>query len=180
MRFTKVWIIVLAVTISACPLAMADGIDLVPYFTRTGGGQKSILGIVGMVVLLMIANYVLNLIVIGFPAIKTGQVKSRIVVIGLVWLTLLGQVADRLGALLAGLFAVPLGLILGLLGLGGEGSWLWPLLGLNFFFSGIAVGSLSFYFLRKRWHIGKGASWVIASVAAIVTNPAWAMYLWFV
>ena len=177
MRLTTLWIFVLTLTVFVCPPAMADGIHTVAYFTRIGISEDSIISIVGKVALLMLANYALNLVVIGFPAIKFGAVNGRRVAIGLVGLTLLGQIADRLGALVAGMLAGP---VAGILGLSGEGFWFWPLIGLNFFFSGIAVGVLAFYFLRRRWRVGKGLSWAIAGTAAILTNPAWAMCLWFI
>ncbi|MFA6186902.1 MAG: hypothetical protein WC770_06815 [Phycisphaerae bacterium] len=155
---------------------MADGIDVVSYLARVGSSQESMIGIVVKVVLLMMVNYALNLAVIGFPAIKIGKVKSRTVVIGLIWLTLLGQIADRLGALLATPLAGELAWILGLRG---EGNWFWTLIGQNFLFSGIAVGALAFYFVRMRWCVGTGPSWAIVIAAAIITNPAWAIiYLW--
>ncbi|HVP37629.1 MAG TPA: hypothetical protein VMS93_00445 [Candidatus Saccharimonadales bacterium] len=78
--------------------ARADGVDL-SFVMRVGG--RTWLGFGAMVVSLMVANYLLNLLVIGIPAIKLGTVGRRGVLVGLVLLTILGQAADRLGAILA-------------------------------------------------------------------------------
>jgi hypothetical protein len=80
-------------------------------------------------------------------------------------------VADRLGAMLAVMAMVPLDLEFG----GLVFSWL--LLGLNFLFSGVAVGALALYFLRRPWLIPARQAWMIAGIAAVLTNPAWAIYL---
>ena len=173
MRFTIILIFALTFFALACSPVIADGIDLVWYFTRTGNDQQSMISIFGTIALLMLANYALNFVVIGLPAIKVGAVRVRLIATGLVWLTLLGQLADRVGALIAALLSDPLA---AMLGLDGMESWILLLLVLNFLFSGIAIGVLAFYFLRRRWHIGRGISWAIACVAAIVTNPAWAIF----
>jgi hypothetical protein len=89
----------------------------------------------------------------------------------MVLLSLLGQVADRLGAMLAVMAMVPLDLEFG----GLVFSWLF--LGLNFLFSGVAVGALALYFLRRPWLIPARQAWMIAGIAAVLTNPAWAIYL---
>ena len=94
----------------------------------------------------------------------------------LIWLTLLGQVADRLGAVLAGALA---GVVASALGLHGEGSWLIPLLALNLAFSGLAIAALVFVFGRLVWSLSLGQSAGLCVAAGILTNPAWAMGLWF-
>jgi hypothetical protein len=158
----------------ACLPARGDGIDLVSYFTRVGS-ERSAAGILGMVVLLMAVNYILNALVIGLPAIKAGPSDWRSVGAGLVTLTLLGQVADRLGALPAVLLA---GLLAWAFDLTELGTFASLLLGLNFVLSGIAVGALAFFFLTRRWHVETRTAQVISASAGVLTNPAWAMGLW--
>jgi hypothetical protein len=114
-------------TVLAAPRAFADGIDLVPYLARIGHGHSTA-GVIGLVILWMLVNYALNFVVIGLPAVKIGPAAIRTVASGMVLLTLLGQVADRLGAMLAVMAMVPLDLEFG----GLVFSWL--LLGLNFLF----------------------------------------------
>jgi hypothetical protein len=165
-----------AVAFAPAPV-MADGLDVVAYLTRVPPvGSKP--GTIGIVAAMMVVNYALNFLVIGLPAIRVAFVRLHLVCTGLVVLTLLGQLADRVGALAAVLLAQP---VADLLGLTGEGAWAWPLLGLNFLFSGVAVGVLAFYFLRRRWKVAGRASWVVAGAAAVFTNPAWAigLGLWF-
>jgi hypothetical protein len=162
-------------TSALCPcLALADGIDLVVYFSRTPCENLAVA--IPVVVLLMLVNYGLNFLVIGLPARRLGSLPFRQVTRSLIWLTLLGQVADRIGAILAGLLA---GLAAGALGLKGEGAWVAPLLTLNFVFSGISVGILAFVFTRRFWGLRLKHSLWISTAAGILTNPAWAMGLWF-
>jgi len=156
--------------------AYADGIDVLPYLLRVGWAWSPA-GILAGVLALMGVNYLLNLAIIGWPAVRWGGADLRAVARDLVALTLLGQVADRLGAVLA----LPLGsAIATALNLLSGGSWVWPLLAMNFILSGTAVGALALYFLRRRWRLARGTSWAIAIAAAILTNPAWAIGLLFV
>jgi hypothetical protein len=170
-------VVLLPALVFALP-AYADGLDLA-YFTRIEG-EHSTMGIIGLMILLMIANYALNFLVIGLPALKAGPTTIRSVSFGLVLLTLLGQVADRLGAILAFIVVLP-----GILNPPLTNPWAflgplaflgpWSLLCLNFLFSGIAVGGLAFYFLRRWWHVASRPAWIIAVGAAILTNPTWVL-----
>ncbi len=117
-----------------------------------------------------------DLLVIGWPAIGLGRAPPGQVARGLVGLTVLGQVADRVGAICAGLIVEP---VVRLLGLVGEAAWAAPLLIMNFLFSGIAVGILALYFLRRRWRLSSRLGWGIATAAAVLTNPAWVIGTWF-
>ncbi len=164
-------VLALVVALAMTSPAMADGIDLFPYLMRTGWGGIWDLRTLATIVVIMLANYALNIIVIGIPATRTGQVKGEVVMTSLIWLTLLGQVADRIGAVVALVIATPLLLA-------SQTNWGWILLGLNLLTSGVAVGALAFYFVRKKWHVDKRPSWVIAIAAGILTNPAWALWLW--
>jgi hypothetical protein len=157
--------------------ARADGIDLVPYFTRVGGYGHSFYYVAAMVLLFMVINYALNFLVIGLPVIRLGCIAAPTVATGLIAFTLLGQMADRIGAVLAGLLTGP---ITAFFRLPGEGAWVAPLLILNFLCSGLAIVALALYFLRRRWRIRPRLSWIIALVAGLVTNPAWVIGLWFI
>jgi hypothetical protein len=116
----------------------------------------------------MVANYALNFLVIGIPVLKVHSVPVRSVATDLIVLTVLGQLADRLGAILALIVLLPYTASI---------SFFWPLLALNFLFSGIAVGALALYFLLGEWHVRSRAAWAIAVAAAIFTNPAWVLWL---
>jgi hypothetical protein len=157
------------------PVARADAIDLVPYFTRVPGGHSRPV-VVGLVVVLMLVNYGLNVLVVGLPAFKASPASARTILLGLAWMTLWGQLADRAGAFLALLSADGLA---GLLRVDGEGAWFVPVLGMNFLFSGLAVGVLALYFLRRRWQVARRTAWLTALAAGIITNPAWAIGPWF-
>jgi hypothetical protein len=169
--------ILASIAIGLCaPSANADGVDLVPYFTRVAGGGHSFHYIVAMMLVFMAGNYALNFTVIGLPAVRFGSVPAATVATGLLVLTLFGQLADRLGALLAAFFAQPVTFIFRLQG---EAAWAVPLLILNFLFSGLAVAALAFYFLRRRWFVQGRLPWIVAVAASLITNPAWVIGLWF-
>ena len=164
----KCAIIFAAAGFALAPAARADGIDLVPYLTRVTGEGHSPFYVAAMMLLIMATNYALNYAVIGLPAIRLGPVPVRTVAKGLIVLTLLGQIADRVGAVLAVFLAGP---VADLLGLNGVASWAIPLLGLNFIFSGVAVAALAFYFLRGRWGIRGRLCWTVSIAAGLFTNP---------
>ncbi len=46
----------------------------------------------------------------------------------------------------------------------------------NLICSGLAVGGLALFFLRRRWSVAKPFSWKIAMAAAVLTNPAWILF----
>ncbi len=152
---------------------MADGIDVVAYFSRTPYGN--LFFALPVVAVLMLVNYGLNFLVIGLPARRLGSLPVGQILRSLVWLTLLGQIADRIGAIFAELLT---GIILFLLQIQREGAWVVPLLTLNFVFSAISVAILAFVFTRRMWGLSLRHSVWISTGAAILTNPAWAMGLW--
>lgn len=158
-----------------CPaLGYADGIDLIAYFSRTP--CENALGALPVAALLMLANYGLNYVAIGVPVLKISQRPARQVSRDLIWLTLLGQIADRLGAVLAGLLTTP---VMNMFGLKGEGAWAAPLLGMNFFFSAISIAIIVFAFAWRKWELPLRHSAWVSIAAGLVTNPAWSMGLWF-
>jgi hypothetical protein len=130
----------------------------------------------------MVVNYLLNLAVIGLPAILLGSAESRAVSLDLVFLTLLGQVADKIGAFLAFFLSIPINAALDKFihsdvpGLGAP-AFMYAILASNLICSAIAVGLLALWFLRKRWSIARPLSCKIALAAAVLTNPAWSLLL---
>jgi hypothetical protein len=156
-------------------VALADGIDLVAYLSRAPCENVALA--IPVAAVLMLVNYGLNFLVIGLPARRFGSLPVQQVWRPLIWLTLLGQGADRVGAILAGLLT---GYVAGILGLTGEGAWAAPLLALNFLFSGVSVAVLVFICARRVWGLALRYSLWISIGAGVLTNPAWAMGLWFV
>lgn len=159
--------------------ARADGIDILPFLTRVGGWRFHPVISVALVVGLMLVNYLLNVMVIGLPSARASQTRPKKFARDLIGFTLLAQIADRVGAfaaLMLGFF------IIGVLGIKGEsGIAKGALLAivLNFVFSGLAIGFLALWYLRRRWGIPERPARVIAIAAGVITNPVWlAVYLW--
>ena len=171
--------------------AYGDGINL-DYFVRFPVGEHSLTYVWSMIIVLMAANYALNFLVIGWPAIRIGSISVRKVSLGLIILTLLGQIADRIGAFLALIALSPF--LRQFKRFGDQlhlptkdvrlGQWLWEhpwfwghlWLMFNLIFSGLAVALLTWLFLR-RWSVPQSLRWKITVAAAIFTNPAWALAL---
>ena len=163
------------------PLARADGLDS-SYFVRFNSLDHSWSYFWSVLTLIMLANYALNFVVVGMPAILRASAQPRSVALGLIVFTILGQLADRIGAY-AGIFvSVPIWATLSKLfpsqSHGGLGSPVfgYSLFAANLLCSGIAVGALALFFLRKRWKVPKPLSWKIALAAAVLTNPAWILF----
>ena len=173
--------IVVAVVLVTPASASADGIDVVWLITRVGGWRVHPLLSVAMIVGLMAVNYLLNLVVLGRLAARSLQIKLGALTKDLVAFTLLAQIADRVGGI--GAFLLSFSLI-GFAGLGGEQETIAGLLVgvyLTFIFSGLAVGLLAFWYLRRRWGIELRRAKAIALWTAVITNPAWAMMIqWFI
>jgi len=121
---------------------------------------------------LMLANYALNALVVGLPAVRWGTEPAPRVARGLVTFTLLGQVADRIGAVVA----VPLMALYALIFRGG--GWVAPLLVCNFVLSGLAVAWMAYRFHRFRWGVARDRARLLAVLAGVLTNPAWVLGLW--
>ncbi len=169
--------------------ACADGIPP-DYFLRVRTGHHSLSYVWTLIAALMLINYAWNFAVIGWPAIQFGAARPRGVGIGLIFLTLLGQIADRLGAIAALIATGPIEraynnyLIHHFRQEAGSefGEWIfnhrWFLEGYlvvcNFAFSGIMVSLLAWVFL-KRWSVARSTTWKIMVAAAIFANPAWVL-----
>lgn len=161
--------------------ASADGIDIVWLMTRVGGWRVHPILSAAMIVGLMTVNYLLNLVVLGMPAARFLQIKLGALTKDLVAFTLLAQIADRAGGVVAFLLSFSL---IGFAGLGGEQELVAGLLVgvyLTFIFSGLAVGLLALWYLRRRWEVQRRRAMTIAVWTAVITNPAWAMMIqWFI
>ncbi|SRR6266404_3868258 len=168
-------VISLAMLVFLSTNARADGVDLVPFLTRVGGWKVHPVVSIGLVIGLMLVNYLLNLAVIAVPAARVSEIKFRALARDLIGFTFLAQIADRVAAV-AGLFV---GLfIIDRSGVRGEEGLLKGFLlgiALNFVFAGVAIGFLALRYLSHRWRISKRPAIVIAIAAGLFTNPAWLM-----
>ena len=157
--------------------ANADGVDIVWLLTRVVGGGVHPALAVAMVVGLLIVNFLLNLVVLGLPAARSLQIKLAGLMKDLAGFTLLAQIADRACAVAGFLLSSS---SIGLAGIGGEQEVIAAIfLGicLNFIFSGLAVGLLSLWYLRRRWGVERRRAIKIAVWTAVITNPAWVMMI---
>lgn len=150
--------------------ANADGIDVAQFLMHTKRSYSSN-AIAGMFLLSMTINYALNLIVIGLPARKYFKLTNRRAAVDTIWITVLGQATDRIGAIL--------GLIISALISG--------TIGLN---SLDEVGKVAYYVIPVvTWAVISGSIWIFAKffwkingykvglislLAGILTNPVWA------
>lgn len=155
-----------------CVRAFADSIDIGAYLTRVNTKGHSLPAMGGL--LLLAIDYLWNLLIIGRPAMRVCAASRARILIGLVVVTLLGQIADRLGAVMAAITADPIAR--GLLRLGAEGWALYWLVG-NIIYSGIAIALLVWFFVRKRWLGSKRTALILAIVAAFLANPAIALFI---
>jgi hypothetical protein len=140
-----------AVILLAPQWAYGDGLDL-GYFVRAPMELHSPGYVAAFIVAAMVVNYALNFIVIGLPSVAWGGVLLRRAALGLIALTLLGQLADRLGAVL-GLATAMLFNRLEVIFLS------------NLVYSGVAIFLLAYYFLR-RWSVSFPLRWQIALALA--------------
>src|SRR5437660_6655878 len=106
-RLSAITLLCLALSPSA---TLADGLDS-GYFIRFDSLDHSWTYICMMLALIMVANYLLNFAVIGVPTIWLASVQAKTVAIGLAVLTVLGQVADRVGSIVGIFLAVPIAAI---------------------------------------------------------------------
>jgi hypothetical protein len=168
--------------VAACsPSADADGLNS-SYFVRFDSLDHSWTYFWTVLTVIMIVNYALNFAVIGAPAILWTSARAKSVALGLIILTMLGQVADRIGAYAAVFLSMPIaGIFSALFPSQSDGldspAFIYSLFAGNLICSGIAVGALAIWFLRKRWSAPKALSWKIALAAAVLTNPAWVLLI---
>jgi hypothetical protein len=155
----------LTVSLLCCVPAslFADGLDL-GWFVRVPMMEfHSATYITAVILAVVLANYLLNFLVIGLPAVIWGGALVQPVTIGLIVLTILGQVADRVGAVLGLLTAIVVNNLY-VIGIS------------NLIYSGLAIFLLPRWFLR-RWSVPDPTRWRIALAAGIITNPCWFIFI---
>jgi hypothetical protein len=145
-------------------LARADGLDVGFFFWKTGFPENtSIAAKIGVILLMVVLDYVWNAGVIGLAASRLGKQPLRKILKDLVPLTILGQVADRVGAGAA--------LLIGFLAPG-----LVPVT--VFVAPGVAIAALVFLFGKKSWNLANKQALGLGLVAGVATNPAIGNLLW--
>jgi hypothetical protein len=177
------WPVAVVATV-ACVLASADaradGIDIAWFVTRVGG-WKVAPGRAALLVLMLAAiNYAINAVVIGIPAYRAGVSGSKICR-ELVGLTVLGQIADRLGLVASAAAVAVIGVAVESLfhttvrGVRDLGTFALVTVALNFLTSGVLIGLLVRHYVCRRWSQPRRKGLAIALAAAVLTNPAWAV-----
>ena len=157
--------------------ASADALDIAWWLTRVGGWQRSPVRAALFVFALAVANYVLNVVFMLRPAMRSGA-SARRVMLDLVGFTVIAQLADRVGMLACSLVGLAVGY------LGGVGDrYFWLLVtgvvASNFIVSGILIWFLARHFMSRRWGMPRTVWFRGAFIVAIATNPAWAFALSF-
>jgi hypothetical protein len=136
-------------------------------------------GSVGEIVLLdavfMAINYGLNFLFVGLPVMRLGNIPPRRMASDLVLFTFAGQVADRLGAVIAGVIAGP-EVARSVYRYHDDPTSAHLYFVLNFVLSGIALGILALFFCG-RWRVSARGRSLVAILAAILTNPAYVMII---
>jgi hypothetical protein len=165
------WCVLLAI----CALggsARADGFDITDWVlqlpTYYGPGWT-----LAFIVLLLVADYVINALVIGWPAKTWSGLTAAKLARDLVPYTLWAQVADRIGALGSVLVLAALD---PLLSRHGEGYFVTPLFLSKIVLSAIAIGFVVWRFARTRWGLSRGRAWILSIAGGVLTNPL----LWFI
>ncbi|HNX31261.1 MAG TPA: hypothetical protein PKM35_06615 [Holophaga sp.] len=129
--------------------------------------------VAALITVVMIFNYLLNLLVIALPSRKASPHTFRKLVYETIGITLIGQIADRVGAFLA---ILSVDLLIQFFNLHGE-KWALPLILINFFFPAVVIFFVVFFFTSHRWLVPRAIAITISIVAAFVTNPSWALLL---
>jgi hypothetical protein len=155
------------------PSARADGIDIVWLFTRVGGWKQSPLRATALLGALIVIDYLLNFVVIAIPASRFG-VSVRVAAIDMIFFTIIAQVADRVGIVACATVAYCIHFIPGVV-MHNIGILMAAILLVNFLTSGALIWFLARYYCAHRWALPKRKSTIIATIASILTNPAWAV-----
>jgi hypothetical protein len=157
--------------------AHADAVDFWMVFTRVGDRESPGKTLV-LLALVLLANYGINLAVLGFPASRLGFPLARSAK-DLIGFTLIAQIADRVGIVAGFAVAAAAAFVFKFKGERGLGQWVLAGTALNFLFSGIAVGLLAYHYLKRRWSLPVTKSRWLALAAGVITNPSWIMVTWF-
>lgn len=164
------WLLILAVALLPA-VARADAFDIGGFVLRYRGDNAFpviLLKCAGLLAL----NYAANLIVVGLPAVLWQRRGKGTVARDLIWLTLLGQVADRVGAVAALVVVFCCEGVLRSL----EEAAIAAVIA-TFVASAVAVYLLTFHFAHRRWKIEKRPASYISTATAILCNPAWSLFL---
>jgi hypothetical protein len=152
--------------------ARADAIDATWLLSHVSWSRSPLQALCALLIILGV-DYGLNVLVIALPAVKLGvpfQTAAR----DTIGLTLIAQIFDRVG-MLACVVAVSLFRVVAHAGTTTKdvpAILIWSSVA-NFLTSGTLLWFLAKFYLTKRWHVPTQRSAVIATVASIVTNPAW-------
>jgi hypothetical protein len=122
---------------------------------------------------LLAFDYARCFLVVGWPAIAWTTHRIREMALEMLWLTLWSQLAERISAWVAGLFAAPAA---PLRGLPGEPGFREDPFVIHFVIGGVLVGILIWYFARRRWGLSNGAAWTLTLASGFLTNPVFGGY----
>lgn len=159
--------------------ARADSIDVGWLVFKVNFLREGPLRGVALAVLLLAVNLALNVLVITAPACRAVGRPLAGSWGPTVGYTLLAQVVDRMACVIA----LPLGVWVafgtGLRGEGGMGAGAMIGLAFNLLLAGLGVGLLARWFVIRHLGLPREAARPIAIRAAVWTNPAWLMFLYF-
>jgi hypothetical protein len=127
---------------------------------------------------LVVADYLLNFVVIAVPAWRSGASLRR-TARDMLGFTLIAQVADRVGMVACTVTAYCIHFLPGIV-MHDLGLFVVGVVVANFLTSGALIWFLTRYYCVRRWALPKRRSTIIATVASILTNPAWAIGAGFV
>lgn len=167
----RTWSIAALAIVVLASSARADGLDVFQWVARVPHGESG-WATLALVVAILTINYVLNFAVIGLPARRWSTVGTRRIALDLIALTLLGQIADRVGAFAALIVA---GLFDAFVMKDGNDGFLSALIVCNFLCTGLAVGLLVRAFVRTKWDIAPRRAWMLALAAGVLTNPTFGL-----
>jgi hypothetical protein len=122
---------------------------------------------------LVALDYLLNVVVIAVPAWRSGA-SLRSATRDMLGFTLIAQVADRVGMVACTVVGYCVHFIPGVV-MHDLGLFVVSVLAGNFLTSGALIWFLARYYCARRWALPKRRSTIIATVASILTNPAWAI-----
>ena len=141
---------IVAVLVLAVPKsASADGIDVLWLLSRVGGWRAHPILSAGILVGLMLINFLLNMLVLGIPTARSLHIQTSKLATDIAAFTLAAQVADRACAIAAFLLSY---FIIGA-HVGGEEEIKQVIrfgIVLNFIFSGLAVFFIAYWYLTRR------------------------------
>ncbi len=151
-------------------ISRADGIDLTQLFMHTSRSYSSN-AVAGIILLSMVVNYILNLIVIGVPAHKFLNLTKKRAVIDTIWITIIGQATDRLGAILGLIISSLIAYAIGASSLDEWGRVAYITIPIS---TWIAISVSIWVFAKIVWKKKGFKVGLISLAAGFLTNPIWA------